>query len=211
MTQAVDLISSSLSPISLQDFLVWDSGDDRLCEIIEGEPMPMSDPTANHEDVADNLCDLLRLHCLEKNLPFVPKRSKLISIGSRNGRDTARRGDIVVLTEWERMKGLSSSAMAYIAPPLVIEVVSTNWRDDYLTKLAEYESAGVQEYWIVDYAALGGMRYIGHPKQPTVSVYTMDPETGEFGMPQQFRGDNNIESTVIPELAVTAKALWEED
>ena len=211
MTQAVDLISSSLSPISLQDFLVWDSGDDRLCELIEGEPMPMSDPTANHEDVADNLCDLLRLHCLEKNLPFVPKRSKLISIGSRNGRDTASRGDIVDLTERERMKGLSSSAMAYIAPPLVIEVVSTNWRDDYLTKLAEYESAGVQEYWIVDYAAVGGMRYIGHPKQPTVSVYTMDPETGEFGMPQQFRGDNNIESTVIPELAVTAKALWEED
>lgn len=213
MTQAVDLIPSQSSPLSLQDFLVWDSGDDHLYELIEGEPMPMSDPTANHEDVADNLCDLLRLHCLEKNLPFVPKRSKLISIGSRNGRDTARRGDIVVFAkaEWERMKGLSSSAMAYIAPPLVIEVVSTNWRDDYLTKLAEYESIGVKEYWIVDYAALGGMRYIGHPKQSTLSIYTMDPETGEFGMPQQFRGDNNIRSTVVPELAVTAQTLWQKD
>ncbi|MDB9529651.1 Uma2 family endonuclease [Oscillatoria sp. CS-180] len=213
MTQAVDLISSSPSPISLQDFLVWDSGDDRLYELIEGEPMPMSDPTTNHEDVADNLCDLLRLHCLEKNLPFVPKRSKLISLGSRNERDTARRGDIVVFAkaEWERMKGLSSSAMAYTAPPLVIEVVSTNWRDDYLTKLAEYESIGVQECWIVDYAALGGMRYIGHPKQSTLSVYTMNPETGEFGLPQQFRGDTNIQSAVVPELAATAKALWKED
>ncbi|NEQ55869.1 MAG: Uma2 family endonuclease, partial [Leptolyngbya sp. SIO3F4] len=124
-----------------------------------------------------------------------------------------RRGDIVVFekTEWERMKGLSISAMAYIAPPLVIEVVSTNWRDDYLTKLAEYESLGVQEYWIVDYAALGGMRYIGHPKQSTVSVYTMGSKTGEFAMPQQFREDNNIRSAVVPELAVTAKALWKED
>ena len=213
MTQAIDLISSPPSPLSLQDFLVWDSSDDRLYELIEGEPMPMSDPTANHEDVADGLCDLLRLHCLEKNLPFVPKRSKLISIGSRNGRDTARRGDIVVFAkaEWERMKGLSSSAMAYIAPTLVIEVVSTNWRDDYLTKLAEYESIGVEEYWIVDYAALGGMRYIGHPKQSTLSIYTMDSDTGEFGMSQQFRGDNTIKSTVIPEFAVTANSLWEED
>ena len=213
MTQAVDLIPSQSSPLSLQEFLVWDSGDDRLYELIEGEPMPMSDPTANHEDVADNLCDLLRLHCLEKNLPLVPKRSKLISIGSRNGRDTARRGDIVVFakTEWERMKGLSSSAMAYIAPPLVIEVVSTNWRDDYLTKLAEYESIGVKEYWIVDYGALGGMRYIGHPKQSTLSIYTMDSETGEFGMPQQFRGDNNIRSVVVPELTITAEALWKEN
>ncbi|WP_228016136.1 Uma2 family endonuclease [Leptolyngbya ectocarpi] len=202
MTQAVDLISSQPSSLSLQDFLVWDSGDDRLYELIEGKPIPMSDPTANHEDVADNLCDLLRLHCLEKNLPFIPKRSKLISIGSQNGRDTARRGDIVVFAkaEWERMKGLSSSAIAYIAPPLVMEVVSKNWRDDYLTKLAEYESIGVQDYWIVDYAALGGMQYIGHPKQSTLSIYTMDPETGEFGMPQQFRGDNKIKSTRYPEI-----------
>ena len=199
--------------MSLQDFLVWDSGDDRLYELLEGEPVPMSDPTANHEDVADHLCDLLRLHCLEKNLPFVPKRSKLISIGTRNRRETARRGDIVVFakSEWERMKRLSSSAMAYTAPPLVIEVVSTNWQDDYLTKLAEYEAIGVQEYWILDYAALGGMRYIGYPKQATLSVYTMNLEAGEFGMPQQFRGDDPIESAIIPELTVTANALWRED
>ena len=39
----------------------------------------------------------------------------------------------------------------------------------------------------------------------------MTPKTGEFGMPQQFRGDNNIKSVVVPELAVTAKALWKED
>ena len=78
-------------------------------------------------------------------------------------------------------------------------------------KLTEYESIGVQDYWIVDYAALGGMRYIGHPKQSTLSIYTMDSKTGEFGMPQQFRGDNNIKSAVIPELTVTAKALWKED
>ena len=199
--------------MSLQEFLAWDSSDARLYELIEGEPMPMSDPTANHEDVADNLYDLLRLHCLEKNLPFIQKRSKLISIGSRNGRETARRGDIVVFAkaEWERMKGLSSSAMAYIAPPLVIEVVSTNWRDDYLTKLAEYESIGVQEYWILDYAALGGMRYIGHPKRPTLSIYTMNTEEGEFGMAKQFRGDERIESAVMTELMLTTNALWKED
>lgn len=212
MTQAVGLTPSLPKPMSLQEFLAWDSGDDRLYELIEGEPMPMSDPTANHEDVADNLCDLLKLHCLEKNLPFIPKRSKLILIGPRNGRETARRGDIVVFAkaEWERMKGLSSSAMAYVAPPLVIEVVSTNWRDDYLTKLAEYEAIGVQEYWIVDYAALGGMRYIGHPKQPTLSIYTMNTEAGEFGMPQQFRGDDRIASVGMTELTLTAKTLWKE-
>jgi len=36
------------------------------------------------------------------------------------------------------MKTSSSSAAAYIPPPGIIEVVSNNWKDDYLTKLAEY-------------------------------------------------------------------------
>jgi Uma2 family endonuclease len=53
---------------------------------------------------------------------------------------------------------------------LVIEIVSTNWRDDYHKKFADYEALGIAEYWIVDYLGLGGRRYIGSPKQPTVSV-----------------------------------------
>ncbi|MGK7890387.1 MAG: Uma2 family endonuclease [Leptolyngbyaceae cyanobacterium] len=210
MTQAIALPVPP-HPMSLETFLAWDMGNgDRLYELIEGEPVPMSDPTANHEDVADDLCDQIKHHCQQRNLSLVPKRSKLIAIASRNGRDTARRGDIVVFeqTEWERMKGLSSSAMAYVAPPLVIEIVSTNWRDDYLTKLAEYESIGVQEYWIVDYAALGGMRYIGRPKQPTVSIYNMDRAQGEFSTPKQFQGNDEIKSVILPELGLAASALW---
>ena len=39
--------------------------------------------------------------------------------------------------------------------PLVIEVVSTNWRDDYHKKYADYEEMRIPEYWIADYVALG--------------------------------------------------------
>ncbi|NES17531.1 MAG: Uma2 family endonuclease [Symploca sp. SIO3E6] len=209
MAQAVDLTALP-SPMSLQAFLAWDNGNGKLYELIEGEPVPMSDPTANHEDVADDICDQLKLHCQEQQLPFVPKRSKLIAIASHSGRETARRGDIVVFeqAEWQRMKGLSSSAMAYTTPPLVIEVVSTNWRDDYLTKLAEYESIGIQEYWVVDYAALGGMRYIGYPKQPTLSIYNMDNKQGEFGQAKLFRAGDCLESVILPDFTVTTSNLW---
>lgn len=34
-------------------------------------------------------------------------------------------------------------------------------------KLGEYEALGIQEYWIVDYVALGGRRFIGNPKRTT--------------------------------------------
>ena len=53
---------------------------------------------------------------------------------------------------------------------LAVEVVSTNWRDDYHFKFADYEEMGIPEYWIVDYLGLGGRKFIGTPKQPTLSV-----------------------------------------
>lgn len=53
---------------------------------------------------------------------------------------------------------------------LAVEVVSTNWPDDYARKFEDYGGMGIQEYWMVDYLGLGGRRYIGSPKQPTMTV-----------------------------------------
>ena len=83
---------------------------------------------------------------------------------------------------------------------------STNWRNDYLYKLAEYESLGILEYWIVEhYLAVGAIRYIGSPKTPTVSVYTLIQ--GEYQL-QQFRGGERLVSMTFPELAITAADLF---
>ncbi|WP_199307017.1 hypothetical protein [Alkalinema sp. FACHB-956] len=85
--------------MSLEEFLAWDDRCDRLYELIEGMPLPIDDPTADHEDVADTICDLLKAHCLAQNLPYVPKRSKLVAIGSQESKVTARRADIVVFNK----------------------------------------------------------------------------------------------------------------
>jgi len=89
---------------------------------------------------------------------------------------------------------------------LAVEVVSTNWQADYLTKLRDYEEMGILEYWIVDYLGLGGRRYIGNPKQPTLSVYQL--VDGEYDL-AQFRGDDKIESAAFPELNLTAQQVFE--
>ncbi|MFM7369849.1 MAG: Uma2 family endonuclease, partial [Sphaerospermopsis kisseleviana] len=81
-----------------------------------------------------------------------------------------------------------------------IEIVSSNWQTDYSTKTNEYELMGIPEYWIVDYAAFGGRRFIGNPKQPTISVHTLID--GEY-LVNQFRGDNLIVSPLFPELKLT--------
>jgi Uma2 family endonuclease len=88
---------------------------------------------------------------------------------------------------------------------LVIEVVSTNWRDDYGHKFIDYEALGILEYWIVDYLGLGDKRYIGSPKQPTVSVCQLID--GEYQV-QKFCGSDRIISPTFPELVLTTEQVF---
>jgi Uma2 family endonuclease len=90
--------------------------------------------------------------------------------------------------------------------PLVVEVVSSNWRDDYYKKLADYEEIGLPEYWIVDYAALGGNKFIGDPKQPTIFVCEL--VNNEYKM-NQFQGNSRIISPNFPQLNLTAQQVFD--
>jgi Uma2 family endonuclease len=195
--------------MTFAEFLAWDDGTGRNFELRDGYPMPIVDPNAKHEDVADELCELLSTHCKTLQLPYVPKRQKQVMTGKNplSGRDESRRADIVVFakSEWDALRQRSGSAAAYIPPPLTIEIVSTNWRDDYEFKLNEYEALGITEYWVVDYAAFGGIRYIGKPKQPTITIYQLTE--GEY-QANLFRGDDRLTSIIFPSLNLTANQVF---
>lgn len=186
--------------LTFEEFLTWDDGSGRAFELVNGVAMPLSEPTAKHEDVVDGLCRLLIDHCQSLNLSYVPRQSKQVRLNSAPGEnESSRKADIVVFAkeEWDRMRQSSASAAAYIPPPLVIEVVSTNWRDDYRIKLNEYETLGILEYWIVDYAGLGGVQYIGSPKQPTITINRLID--GEY-QAQRYQGEATISSPTFPQL-----------
>ena len=196
-------------PLTFEEFLAWDDRSGRDFELLDGLPVPLSEPNANHEDLIERLCTYLENHSQENNLPYVSRQSKQIRLKTEPGeRERSRKADIVAFTqeEWQRMKGSSSSAAAYIPPPGIIEVVSNNWKDDYLIKLAEYEDLGVLEYMIVDYAAFGGIRFIGSPKQPTITVYQL--ENVEYLPGKVFRGQDRIESRLFPNLTLTAEQIF---
>jgi len=65
---------------------------------------------------------------------------------------------------------------------------------------------GIPEYWIVDYAALGGRKFIGNPKQPTIFVCEL--LDGEYQM-TSFRGSDRIVSPTFPQLNLTAQQVFE--
>ena len=65
---------------------------------------------------------------------------------------------------------------------------------------------GIPEYWIADYAALGGRNFIGNPKSPTIFVCQLID--GEYQM-NHFRGNAAIVSPTFPQLNLTAKQIFD--
>ena len=201
------MVAIAQKTLSFEEFLNWDDNSGRSFELVNGVAMPLSEPTAKHEDVVDGLCRLLVGHCQSLNLPYVPRQSKQVRLNAAPGEsESSRKADIVVFAkeEWVRMRQNSASAAAYIPPPLAIEVVSTNWRDDYRIKLNEYETLGILEYWIVDYAGLGGVQYIGSPKQSTVTINRLID--GEY-QAQRYQGEAIIVSPTFPQLVLTTAQI----
>ncbi|MEH2419691.1 MAG: Uma2 family endonuclease [Nostoc sp.] len=178
----------------------------RRYELHDGVIVEMAQPTGDHEEVVGFLVRKLIVELDRLNLPyFIPKTVFVKPLEN----ESAYSPDVLILNQpnlinellWKKASTVSLAASI----PLVIEVVSTNWRDDYHKKYADYEQMGIPEYWIVDYAALGGREFIGKPKQPTVLVCCL--EEGEY-LINKFRGNDRIQSSTFPELNLTAEQIF---
>jgi len=149
----------------------------------------------------------LSLEIRKQNLPYsIPKNCLLKPIAPRSGYVP----DVAVMNReqlkdeplWEKSSVIQNGQTV----PLVIEVVSTNWRDDYGHKFVEYEAMGIVEYWIVDYRALGAVRYIGKPKQPTITICQLIE--GEYQMEKYVQGDR-LKSSIFPELELITNVIFQ--
>ncbi|MBD2346475.1 Uma2 family endonuclease [Anabaena subtropica] len=174
-------------------------------ELHNGFIKQMPPPTGDHELVIAFLVKQILLECARLSKPLdIPKMGFVQSTES----ESAFLPDVLLLNRSnlanEPLWRDKSTLTLKESIPLVIEVVSTNWRDDYFTKLGQYEAIGIPEYWIVDYAALGGRKFIGNPKQPTISIYSL--LEGEYQI-KQFRNAEPIESQTFPELKLTAEQI----
>ena len=152
------MVAPQTKPISFEQFLEWYPEDGKRYELIEGVIVEML-PTGSHEDISGFLVAELNFKIRKQNLPYsIPKNCLLKPLAPRSGYlpDVAVINREYIKNEplWEK----SSVIQDVKTVPLVIEVVSTNWRDDYGHKFVEYEAMGIAEYWLVDYRALGAVR-----------------------------------------------------
>jgi Uma2 family endonuclease len=205
-------------PVTFAEFIEWKPEGKRY-ELHRGVIVEMNQPVGKHEDIVCFLNERITSEYLRLNLPYGIPRTVLVKPPES---ESAYLPDVLVLNRphlvneplWEKTSTVTQGGSIC----LVIEVISTavassrgtrptiNWRVDYLTKAGDYEEMGIPEYWIVDHLGLGGRRFIGSPKQPTISVYKLID--GEYQV-NQFQGDDRIVSLIFPELSLTAHQIFQ--
>ncbi len=200
MTQAL------VKTTSFEEFVNWKPNNSRY-ELHNGVIIEMAQPLGEHEEIILFLVERLTVEYLRLNLPYgIPKTVLVKPPESETGYSPdvllLNRPNLVAEPRWKHQSTVSSAQSI----PLVIEVVSTNWRDDYLDKAGDYEEMGIPEYWIVDYLGLGGRRFIGNPKQPTISIYQL--VEGEYQV-SQFRKSDRLLSPIFPQLNLTAQEIFD--
>jgi Uma2 family endonuclease len=181
--------------------------EDKRYELHRGVIVEMAQPLGGHEEVIGFLVNKLVVQYERLELPYLIPKQAMVKVPTE---ETSYSPDILVLNrpslEQEPLWKKFSTVQKGESIPLVVEVVSTNWRDDYLRKVKDYEEISIPEYWIVDYLGLGGTRYIGNPKSPTISIYYL--VEGEYQV-NQFRDSDRLISPTFPELNLTAEQIFQ--
>ena len=192
--------------VTFEEFAQW-KPEKGIYELYEGVIVEMPQPVGKHEQVKGFLATELVFEYRRLNLPYFLPSQAFVKVPYG---ESAYLPDILILKHsnlineplWEKKSTVTQGASVLVA----IEVVSTNWRVDYLTKVKDYEEIGIPEYWIADYLGLGGRRFIGNPKQPTILVHELID--GEYQV-TQFKSDERIVSPNFPELSLTANQVFQ--
>lgn len=192
--------------MSFEEFIEWYPEDGKRYELYRGAVREIM-TTGTHEDVSGLLISDLNLEIRRCGVPFSIPRSCLLKPEMA---ETGFIPDVVILDRrelvneplWQKSSVIQNGKTI----PLIIEVVSTNWQNDYAVKLAAYESMGIAEYWVVDYLALGAVRHIGKPKRPTVTVCKLIE--GEYQL-FLFTAGEQIQSDIFPELNLNTDSIFQ--
>ncbi|MUG97468.1 Uma2 family endonuclease [Scytonema sp. UIC 10036] len=194
--------------ISFQEFIEWKPEGKRY-ELHDGIIIEMAQPLGEHEEVTGFLTKKLGTELDRLSLRYLIPKTALVKPLEN---ESAYSPDILIVNKdnlqfepyWKKESTVTQAASI----PLVVEVVSTNWRDDYYIKYAIYEQIGIPEYWIVDYLALGGRSFLGNPKIPTIFICSLIE--GEYQM-TKFRNNDCIHSPTFPELNLTVQQIFNAD
>lgn len=115
-------------------------------ELINGELYMMATPARIHQELVSGLFYEIAAY-IRGNKGKCKVYPAPIAVFPHKDDSTYLEPDIIVVCDRDKLDDKGCKG----APDMVIEIVSPSSKKlDYVLKLAEYEKAGVREYWIVD-------------------------------------------------------------
>ncbi|MCV3212641.1 Uma2 family endonuclease [Plectonema radiosum NIES-515] len=189
--------------LTFEEFLAQYPDGYGIFELVNGEIVQV-EATRAHKNVARYLMFNFNDEIRRLGLDYIVDKDIVFRTKTAQGREQGRNPEVgVVLASVWNANVLAYGALTE-SIQLAVEVVSTNWEDDYVDKLDEYQRLGIAEYWIVDYLAIASRNYLGNPKVPSVFVYQLID--GEYQV-QQYKESERIISQTFPELAIAVEQV----
>lgn len=204
MTAAIQL-----QTYTVEEFLELDLPEGQKYELINRIIVPMAEPSGKHENLRSELWFSLRLESKRANLGLLIHPQTVLVLGKKD----TRKPDLIVIDRESWNRPTQTQAVLTEPPSVVIEIVSTNWEEDYRIKPLWYAAFGVRELWIVD-PLFHLDRYPSkrNPKilQPTISIGQLVASQSillenEYVF-QSFTGSDRIKSE-FPNLNLTVDQI----
>jgi Uma2 family endonuclease len=174
-----------------EEFVAW-CDEDVKAEWVDGEVIVMSPSSLAHVRLAGWLYRLVAEFVLRKDLGEAISPEFMVRLAKQRRR---RVPDLLFVSK-ERSHLLRPNHLEG-APDLSVEIVSPDSQSrDRRDKFAEYEAAGVREYWIVD------------PLSRTVEAYALHA-AGKFRL-IEATDDGRLASAVLPGFYLRPDWLWQE-
>jgi Uma2 family endonuclease len=186
----------SAKRLTFEDYMVMPEIMKRY-EIIDGELSMPPAPTFEHQWNVSEINDALKSHVRMRQLGvvlFAP-----LDVMIRRTPLRTRQPDILFISiERLRAYGLDSIENVLfleIPPDLAVEIISPSETQQWIAeKLADYQRIGVKECWLA------------RPDAKTVEVIRLT--TASIESTGVFKGTEQIQSSVLPELALTVDRVF---
>jgi len=175
---------------TFEEYCVYEDGTDNRYELAQGYLRLMSPPAGLHVIICEFLVYAFNRLFQQTGTPLWAVRE----FGVRIQDNTCRIVDICINWQhhWQTMSqsGEKGIFLQNRTPVLVVEVTSTNEKEDEEEKAQEYASIGIPEYWIVN------------RRQERLRVCTLASPGGTYTC-RDFGKGEQIVSTVLPQLELT--------
>ncbi len=142
------MTATTSKKLTFEEFLEQYPDGYGIYELVNGEIVQVEQARA-HKNVARFLVFAFNDEIRRLKLDYISDKDIVVRTVTASGEEHGRNPDVGVV----RASLWNSNVLAYgaLSEPiqLAVEVASTNWEDDYVDKLDEYQRLGIPEYWII--------------------------------------------------------------